>query len=197
MSTHLLAQAGLVFLCLTGCTGFDGDQVAPSWWSLQATVLVEETLPVPEDTTLTASLISDEADPTSPICTATFVPSSMEDQDPPDATIFHWWQVTLGEATGDCSAPQLGWFADSIEIGVGELHPDIAALLEPAGYEHLEGYLYGAYMRQSDDDDSVWTWGIAGSNASFDSDQESVGEAPLPNGTYQLVPFYLLPLQSG
>lgn len=222
MPTNPPAQTALLLLCLAGCVSdhayFEGsdtaelydtdgapndsgddtggwDNVVPSWWSLAASVLVEEAQPVADDTSLEGWLLSEEADTDTPICSATFVPATLTETKPPDESIFHWWQIELQHQDGDCSGSQLHWFPETIEIGVGALHPDIAALLEPAGYEQIEGYLYGAYLRQGEQQGEVWAWGIAGTPASFDGEAEPVSAAPLPNGTYQMLPLYLLPLE--
>ena len=142
---HAKTAAALLLIVSVGCMGeFDGlnfgdtqdsadtggspndtdgdtgswDQVAPSWWSLEATVLIEEALPVIEDTTLVAALVSEDADPDVPICTTTFLPAAMEDAPSPDPIIYHWWQLELTSSEGDCSVPQMGWFPDTLEIGI-------------------------------------------------------------------------------
>jgi len=174
----------------------DGDQTDPSWWSLNATILMEDGLSVQSDTTVVISLIDDTADPASPICQASYEQVEFAVLDSPDASIYHWWQAALSEPVTDCSAHRLTWIPADIELGIGALHPDIAALLEPAGHADIEPYLYGAYVR-SGQEDTIWTYGISATAAGWDSEQLPVSEGPVPNGTYSLVPIYLLPLQGG
>lgn len=174
----------------------DEDQLDPTWWSLAVTSLMEEGSPVQGDTSLVISLIDESADPGSPICQATYDQPALTVLDVPDPSIYHWWQVELGEPTTDCSTHQLTWIPLLLELGVGSLHPDIAALLEPSGYAEVEPYLYGAYLR-SGKSQTIWTYGIAATAAGFAGDQAPVSEPPIPDGTYSLVPIYLLPLQGG
>ena len=170
------------------------DSVDPSWWSLSVTALIEEGLPVQGDTTLVVSLIDDTADASSPICQATYAQPELTVLDPPDPSIYHWWQIAPGEPTTDCSAHLLTWIPTGLELGVGSLHPDIASLLEPSGYAEVEPYLYGAYVR-SNLGQAIWTYGIAATTAGFAGDQLPVSAPPVPDGTYSLLPIYLLPLQ--
>jgi len=172
------------------------DQIDPSWWSLAATILMEDGSSVQSDTTVVISLIDDTADPANPICQASYDQVELAVLDLPDANIYHWWQATLGDPVTDCSTHRLTWIPADIQLGIGALHPDIAALLEPAGHADVESYLYGAYVR-SGQDDTIWTYGISATAAGWDGEQLPVGEGPVPNGTYSLVPIYLLPLQGG
>jgi hypothetical protein len=173
----------------------DADQPDPSWWALSATILVEDTLPVQGDTTLVISLIDEDADIDSPICQASYDGVELGSQDLPDPLLFHWWQATLAEPTTDCSTHLLTWIPSSIQLGIGALHPDVAALLEPAGLHEIEPYLYGAYLQASSQ--TIWTYGVSATAAGFAGEQLPVAEAPVPDGTYSMVPIYLLPLQGG
>ena len=171
------------------------DFADPSWWSLSATVLMEDALPVQDDTNLVVALIDESADASAPICQATYSHVELTVQEVPDPSIYHWWQVSLGEPETECSAHLLERVPSTVELGLGILHPDIAALLEPAGYQDIESFLYGGYLRT--EAQTIWTWGIAATSAGFDAEQDPVAEAPVPNGTYSFVPIYLLPLQGG
>jgi hypothetical protein len=174
----------------------DLDNVEPAWWTLDASVLMEDGAPVQGDTSLLISLIDELADTTEPICQASFDEWPLTVLDLPDPAIFHWWSAELSKAQGDCSAHLLQSVPDSIELGIGSLHPDIAALLEPAGYDEVASYLYGAYLRVEGSEE-IWTYGVAATAAGFAAEQLPVEQAPVPNGTYSLVPIYLLPLQGG
>jgi hypothetical protein len=171
----------------------DEDQPDPAWWSLSATVLIEEALPVQGDTTLTVTLIDESADTANPICVARYDQVELTIQDTPDALVYHWWRIDLGEPTTDCSPHPLTRIPTTLELGIGAVHPDIASLLEPAGYDEIEPYLYGAYLRAESED--IWTWGVAATAAGFGAEQLPVTEPPVPDGTYSFVPIYLLPLQ--
>ena len=178
-------------------TDSDGwDAPDPSWWVLEATVLMEEALPVAGDVQLTISLLDETADPDLPLCSSSFEPQDIADQASPDPMIFHWWQLTLGQADpdSDCDAHFQDWLPDTLDLGVGELHPDIAALLEPAGYGSVQDYLYGAYVHHPSSK-SIWAFGIAATPAGFASEVEPVDAAPVPAGTYLFTPIYLLPVE--
>jgi hypothetical protein len=172
------------------------DRIDPSWWSLSAAVLMEEGLPVQDDTSVTISLFDEGADRDAPLCQASYSQLEIVVLDSPDASIFHWWEIELGEASTDCSGHQLVGIPASFELGVGALHPDIVSLLEPAGYAEVEPYLYGAYVR-TDQAQAVWIYGVAATTAGFAGEQLPVDEAPVPSGTYSVQPIYLLPLQGG
>lgn len=169
------------------------DEADPSWWALSATILVEDSLPVQGDTTLVVTLIDDGADISSPICQARYEGVELPAQDLPDPLLYHWWLATLADPVTDCSAHLLTWIPTSILLGIGTLHPDVAALLEPAGYDQVESYLYGAYLQA--DSQAIWTYGVTATAAGFAGEQLPVAEAPVPDGTYSIVPIYLLPLQ--
>ncbi len=174
----------------------DEDQPDPAWWSLEVTALMEDGQPVQSDTTLVISLIDASADPANPICQASYPQPEISVEDPPDSSIFHWWQISLGEPSTDCSGHALEHVPATLSLGIGALHPDIAALLEPAGYDEIEAYLYGTYLG-TDDVQTIWTYGIAATAAGWAAEQLPVTEPPIPDGTYSLVPVYLLPLQGG
>lgn len=175
----------------------DWDQADPVWWSLAGTVLVEDALPILGDTSFRITMIDESADPENPICQASYDEMALTVLDSPDPSIFHWWAATLGEPTySDCSPHLLTRVPATIELGIGSLHPDIAALLEPAGYAEVEAYLYGAYLR-TEGVQTIWTYGVAATAAGFDAEQLPVDEGPLPDGTYSVVPIYLLPVEGG
>ncbi len=177
-------------------TGETGELRVPSWWLLEAELLVEDQAAVVGDAQVTSSLLDELADSADSICSMTQAVASITEEKSPDEMIFHWWDLTLAGGEGTCNAAQADHLPQQLHLGLGQLHADIAALLEPTGYEGMDEHLYGAYVQLLGEED-IWAFGIAATGAGFDADQEAVDEAPIPNGTYQVVPVYLLPLQGG
>jgi len=177
--------------------GWDGP--APVWWTLSAAILIEEGAPAQGDASVSIALLAEEGEADASLCTATWTSPGMVVLDVPDPLLFHWWQLVLdGVPEGNCGAQLQRFLPDGGELGIGALHPDVAAVLEPAGYDGLSGYLYGAYLRPAQArDDVIWAFGVAGTEASYLAEELPVSQAPLPNGTYRIEPIYLLPLQGG
>lgn len=172
--------------------GWDG--MTPGYWSLSATVLVEEGAPVAGDTAVSLQLLDAVLGAEGVICTATWDSPMVAAADVPDPLVFHWWEVSsAGTLNGNCTTAQQRFLPTELGLGLGELLPDLAAVLDPAGYGEVAGSLYGAFVQMAPEAD-VWAFGVAATEAGFTGDVDAVGASPVPNGTYAFLPIYLLPL---
>jgi hypothetical protein len=174
--------------------GWDG--MSPGYWSLSASVLIEEGAPVPGDTALSLQLLDAVLGAEGVICTAVWDSPQVAAGVPPDPVVFHWWEVSAaGVPGGDCTTAQIRFLPTALGLGLGDLLPDLAAVLDPGGYGDVAGSLYGAFVRMGADvDREVWAFGVAATDAGFAGDTDAVSGFPVPNGTYRFEPLYLLPL---
>lgn len=182
---------------LDDTSGWDG--MTPGYWVLEANVLVEEGAPAAGDSSVTLRLLDAELESEGPICTVVWSDPSFEVLDVPDPLVYHWWAVdSQGDFGGTCSGAQRRFLPERLLLGLGSLFPDIAAVLEPAGYGDVSGSLYGAYIQTSEQADApTWAFGVVATAAGYAGQTVPVAAPPVPNGTYRFEPIYLLPLEGG
>jgi hypothetical protein len=180
---------------LDDTSGWDG--MTPGYWALEAEVSIEEGAPVPGDSSVTLRLLDAELASDGLICTVTWPTPTFEILAAPDAMIFHWWSVAPQEIFGgNCTAAQRRFLPEQVLLGIGELFPDVAAVLDSTGYGEVSGSLYGAYVQPSTEADAAtWAFGIAATDSGYAGETSPVSAAPVPNGTYRVEPIFLLPLE--
>ncbi|MBN1335449.1 MAG: hypothetical protein JXB39_05765 [Deltaproteobacteria bacterium] len=171
------------------CTETGETDAPPAWIRLSAVVLVEDGIPVADESTLHVSMLGTEADGFPEICAEAWTVSSIATAALPGEAVLAWWQVVPGAQDGTCKDRSL---PSSLHLGVGTLHPDVAALLPSQGWTSAQDVLYGAYVQLPDPGD-VWTYGYAWTREGVDSGTPARVAPPLPDGSWQLVPVYLLP----
>lgn len=163
--------------------GLFGD---PTWFAINATLTVTDGLADPTGAVITLSTI--DVGLSVVVCELEIDTSSISAGSPPDPAIAVWWDIPLFVDDPDCGRPpaQLG-------LGIGEMQPDIQAQLGSVGLEDQVASLYGAYAQSNDDDPVVF--GYAGQQSNLDGLADAL--LPPPDGTYTLVPLYLMELEEG
>ena len=182
---------------IDGDTGFQPADTAsdespePVWWSIDGQVPVQGANPVVEGASLTFSVYPAEGREGGNLC-ATQVPAvSVAAEPAPEAAVYAWWLLDLGIGDGACDALGVA-FPGSLHIGVGELDPNIVAVLGDAGYSDLEANLYGAYV-SIEPDGELWVYGVAGTADNYGGEAPS-DALPIPDGVWEIRGIYLLPL---
>lgn len=170
------------------------EPVTPQWWSLSGQVLLEGGQPVAGDASLEVVLLGEDGGVVVEICRTAFAEPTLVVESPPDPALYHWWLVTPGADDSACHSLRQH-LPTSLHLGLGALHPDIAALLDQAGLGGMDPYLYGAYVQtEAMAEDGIWVYGVAATPAGWEGAQPAATEGPVPDGTYRFQPIYLLPL---
>jgi len=178
-----------------GDSGYHTPEAA--WFRLGATLALSEG--VPEDVLLELEFF-DEAEVLIECTEARVASAVLVSTTTPDPLIYHWFRVSVAPPDATCTSP--GELPDELHLGLGALHPEVAARLLSRGLEGVSDSLYGAYVLLEDDqleldaaDQLALAYGYAGTTADFDGDTTAVSEAPLPDGDYAISGVFLFPLQ--
>ena len=109
-----------------------------------------------------------------------------------------WWQVVAGEWSGTCVDWEQPVPVASVQLGVGEMHPEIIAVLDTVegASAGSDGSLNGAYARVESAGDIV-VFGAAGLPAGFAGTGTPADAAPLADGTWTFAPAYSFTALSG
>lgn len=165
------------------------------YWELSASVPFEGGAPLLEGSSFQVEVQGAE-DPGEEgvLCTASGSPASVSEAEVvPDSLLHHWWTWTWDTLEEDTCAEQGIELTTTVDLGIGTLHAEIRSLLDRSGYSGLESSLYGAYASLGTID-TIWVYGVAGTEANFAGQETTTSEAPIPDGTYHLVPLYAFPL---
>lgn len=164
----------------------------PVWLSLQATLPILKGELTMEKTSLSWAVL-DKSE--SAICVASSTPEQARAQRRPVEGIYIAWNFTLSPYDSDCGRIK-NQLPLAYGLGIGELHPDLAATLGAAGYEGLQTSVYGVYLSPESDWKTIWAFGIAGTADDFKGGQTTVSEPPLPDGDYTVESIYLMEYNS-
>lgn len=154
----------------------------PAWFALGATLTVAEAQPVAAGVTVTMVVYADP--PGEPLCEVTPTLFGVAAGVPPDPAITTWWEMDLVAAAACAILPS------HLGLGIGSLHPDVRARLGADELDAVADSLYGAYARV--DEGAAYAYGYAATKADLAGD--NVAKPPPPDGTYAIVPVYLLGL---
>lgn len=164
----------------------DDEGVSPMWWKLGAAIGIYDGVADPASTHLALTLVAEDG---TELCEDTLAVDAIEDVPLlPDSAIYAWWEIEPGDADGGCehrSSP----VPSPLYLGVGAMHPDIEANLDPAGLHGLEGYLNASYA-SLDDGDTIYVYGVAGSEQAWLGIDEAISAGPLADGTWIISPIY-------
>lgn len=175
-------------------SGDDGEEQPPAWYTVAATATLTGGQPSTEGATMVFRLYPEDGPGDDALCeTAATAPVLTPLEIPTDSGLLAWWEVTVPATDGACD---LLWtaFPTTVQLGIGPMHPDIAAVLASAGYGGLADSLYGAYV-SVDGGLTLWVQGVAGVEASYAGEAVRDEDGPLPDGTWRLEPLYALPLE--
>jgi hypothetical protein len=160
-----------------------GDGTAGYWWKLSATLPVVDGALRAEGASLAVVVLDDSA---AVACEVSLDLTEAEPLESPDPVIFAWWRLSSSPWEGACGVQSLpSPLPDTLELGVGALHPEIEVMLpsiealSPLAYPQINA----AYARLGEDA-PVFAYGLAGVEAAYLGEGSRVEEAPLPDGEY-------------
>lgn len=167
-------------------TGSLEDGEAAVWWELGAELVISGGLVDPNLSALSVRMLNANVEP---LCDETLALLGVsEEPGTPSAEIFSWWQFTPAAPSEDCSdhddAPP-----SELLLGVGELEADVRAMLGPAGLAGVADGLNGAYV-SLDGGDTVYTFGVAGTDEAYAGAAGAATSAPLADGTWKVISLF-------
>lgn len=169
--------------------GGEGAAGAGLWWTLGAALTLVDGAPSPAEGALDVRVLDDAG---AELCAAAVSVEAVRPISAPDPVILGWWELSLGPWEPTCAAGQATRpMGEALSLGVGELHPEVAALLPaqdglPAA---AAARLNGAYAQLSADEDPV-AFGIAGPAEAFAGEAGPWTEGPLPDGALSVQAVY-------
>jgi hypothetical protein len=105
-----------------------------------------------------------------------------------------WWQIELSEPIDTCEwALDFGTAPTRYALGIGQIDSKLYPAMQANGYDPEAVSLNALYV-QLDGSDTVYVFGVAGTDAQFAGTEVASDVAPLPDGTYNLDTLHLLPL---
>jgi hypothetical protein len=168
---------------------------AAAWWRLRARIDVVEGVPqaaggVLELESYDASL--------NLRCEASAQIARVSELAPSESALVVWWQVVAADWSGTCIDWDQPIPVASVQLGVGEMHPEILAVLGTVeeAEANAEASLNGAYARVQGAGE-IYVFGVAGPPAAFAGVGEPAVAAPLPDGTWTFAPAYAFKATSG
>ena len=193
-------------------TDVEDDYDGPTFWRIDGSLQVVEGAIVPEASSLTVQFLDadrapwdDGDDMTSSACTFDVATvSGGPEEELEGEPLLTWWQLDAvppaddGPACGwEVPVPMTAMATDNIPVvvGIGAFDPRLRPSLDAAGYaSNLD--LYGLYLLHPDaqDGDTVFVFGVAGTDEQFAGTDSAVEAPPLPDATYELRSTILLPV---
>ena len=166
-----------------------------AWWRLRATIEVVEGLAQAAGGQLEIESYDAELNLR---CEATAEVARVSELTPSEPALAAWWQVVAGEWSGTCVDWDQPIPVASVQLGVGEMHPEIVAVLDTVegASAGSEASLNGAYARVESSGD-IYVFGAAGLPAAFAGVGEPATLSPLPDGTWTFAPAYAFKAKSG
>ncbi len=162
------------------------DHVGPTWWKLGAAISIWEGALLPDESSLGLTLLAADG---SILCEDTLTVRGITAQSStPDPTIFTWWSVTHGLPQSAC-AEYTSPVPSPVFMGVGAMHVDIRANLEPADLADGAASLNAAYA-SLDGGDTVWVYGVAGTTAAYLGDAAPADSSELADGVWVIRAIY-------
>lgn len=168
-------------------TGSDPEDSGEAvWWKLGAAISIWEGAVLPEESSLGLTLLLQDG---SVLCEDTLAIRELTvEEDLPDATIYSWWRVEAESPQGSC-AELRDPVPSPVLIGVGAMHPDIFATLDPEGLADGASSLNAAYASINGGED-VYVFGVAGTTAAYLGDAAPADSSLLADGVWIVRPVY-------
>lgn len=181
----------------TGDSGQDGDGPVPTWWTLSATLEIASGAVVSESSTVEVTVLDQEHAAICSVLAAS--PSVLASDELPDPTLFTWWRLGSMEWSDGCASHDVVVPTPSrFLLGVGEMHPEILAVLGSLGdvSDSAATSLNSAYA-SFDSGETIYVFGAAGLVVAYDGVGEALTGPPLTDGTWLVRPIYPFPLGVG
>lgn len=162
------------------------DSVPPAWYALDASLAIVDGAPVSDAAVVALTVVGEDL--TTVLCDVPLGVEGVVEGEPDtkaQAQLAVWWRIPVDPLEPSCAD-----LPATLDVGVGELLPDVRAQLGTVGLDGVADALYGAYLRA--DDGPVWTFGWAGTDSDRAGDSEAT--LPPPDGQYTLSSLFLVPL---
>lgn len=169
--------------------GGEGAAGARLWWTMGAALTLIDGAPLAVGGALDVRVLDDAG---VELCAAAVAVEAVRAITPPDPVILGWWELSLGPWEPACAGAQATRpMGEALTLGVGELHPEVAALLpaQDALSAAAGARVNGAYAQLSADEDPV-AFGIAGPAEAFAGEAGPWTSAPLPDSALAVQPIY-------
>jgi hypothetical protein len=157
----------------------------PTWYVVRADLSVIGGVASPEAATVAIDVIDADLERVNCVVdlAADLVTGATAESEPDSDAV--WWTVPVRSDTAPCAN-----LPDTLQLGVGALHPDVRARLGTVGHDDIADSLYGAWLRA--DEGAVTVYGYAGTATDLFGDD--VAALPPPDGLYRLAPLYVVAL---
>lgn len=167
-------------------TGGLDDSEDPVWWELGASLVITDGVLDANTSSLRVRMLDLDV---APMCEETLALVGAElEASTPDSEIYTWWRLSPAALAGDCALHD-DVPPDELRLGIGALQADVRAVLGPAGYDGVADSLNGAYA-SLDGGETVYTFGVAGTEAAFAGGTAAATEAPLADGAWTIVALF-------
>ncbi|MFT7518472.1 MAG: hypothetical protein ACI9MC_000603 [Kiritimatiellia bacterium] len=187
----------------------DSEQApaGPHLWRLSAELSIVDGVPIIQDSAVHIEFFDSDGNEwtvdegQSSDCDLILTDVSTVDKPPVDPAVKQWWTLALlqndeapcpwtlpvPEASSQTELPQ-------IYLGLGDLDPQLLPAMSAADL-NVDADLYGLYMlHPATNGDTVFIFGVAGTQGQYDGSEVTVDAPPIPNGDYALRPLFLLPV---
>ncbi|MES2642052.1 MAG: hypothetical protein V4850_21390 [Myxococcota bacterium] len=157
----------------------------PAWYVVRADLSVVGGVASPEAATVAIDVIDADLERVNCVVdlAADLVTGATAETEPDSDAV--WWDVPVRSDAAPCAI-----LPDTLQLGVGALHPDVRARLGAVGHDDIADSLYGAWLRA--DGGAVTVYGYAGTATDLFGDDVAV--LPPPDGLYRLAPLYVVAL---
>lgn len=130
-------------------------------------------------------------------CADQVVPLSVTPVEPlPHASVYTWWEVSWNPTALICFSEGEGGWNQPLLLGVGEMHAEIAAIVETLDEVQVQGaaaQLNATYARLPGDD-RLLVYGAAGLEQAWAGEGKAATSGPLEDGTWLIRTLYSFPL---
>ncbi len=161
------------------------------WWRLSADIELLDGDPIAVESTLYVTLQDGDG---AALCEVEAALTTSDTEEVPDPLLLTWWTLSPDDWTGTCidggedvtpiTPPEL----DPVQIGFGELHSEIRAVLESSDAGGAVETLNGAYA--SIDGAEIVVYGVAGTAGAYAGEEGPADVTPLADGTWSVAALY-------
>lgn len=162
-------------------TGDTSSTMHPAWYVVRADLSIVGGVASAEGASVAIDVIDEDLERLN--CVVDLAPDLVTAAEPDADRV--WWTVPVRSLMAPCAT-----LPDTIELGVGSLHPDVRARLGTVGHDDIADSLYGAWLRVDEGDITVF--GYAGTVTDLMGDDAAT--LPPPDGLYRLAPLYVVAL---
>ena len=177
---------------------FDEDSApeeAPATWEISGQIVLDSDVVVEDSSSLSVRLLSETRQVLCEANTVIETATAMDATQYPDEALLGWWRLFVEPSSSESCFSTTYTFPVPVPmmLGIGAMHPEILAA---AGADESLGDisgLNGAYASM-DGGDTVWVFGVIGTELAFEGGLDPEESAPLSDGKWLIEPVYSFPL---